>query len=460
MNDRSAIGLEAFEALRAEAEPWLMQAFEPPPEFDLLCGQRSCVIYGEAGSGKSAVYRALIQRALAPTQSARWLVAEWKPRIPDKTDHLGAAFVKCQVAEIFDACALSVIRYLLTRPDDFGAAPAWAQRILHWFIHRKLTGDWEERLDDLQSELSVAGAALLQQLMGPPEREQFKEDAAAEEVIARLVSALAKVKLSGVWVLVDRLEVGDEQQLPRLAATLRPFLSSLNLFEQNGFAYKFFLPQELRSHLTNVSGLERQRLSLHYLQWSTDKLAALVLKRLALATGGDVEQITQVCSDPGLLAWLEWCGGLKPRGWLRQFDALAAAYLERSRNGQSQPISTEEWRAIRQRHPPLLTFEPAIRLIRIGERKVELTEEQFKIFNYLYANAGKICTRGELYFRAYLGKENEPRSPADEGYEALEEYRGLIETTIYRLRQVIEPDDQEEMFIITVKGKGYRLDHT
>lgn len=458
MTEPQKLGLVAFDELRAEAEPWLTQVFEAPPEFELFQSTRSYLVFGEPGAGKSSLCRALMEIASSAGNSQR-LVVPWQPHVGREETVFDSAFVDRQLNDIFDSCAFSLLTYLLSSPERFPQALPWAQATLHWFIHLYLRNAVEVRSGPLQRTLTPTGKQVLQQLAASPVHAIFERSAQPEQVMGQLVNALAEVGLQGVWVMVDQAESWHEADTQRLANGLRAFFSSLNLFEQNGFAYRIFLPMSLRPYLTGVSGIERRRLTLYYLHWTAEKLSDLLVRRLAFATSLPLQQLDQICSDPSLPTWLERCGGLNPRGWLNQFRPLAAAYLERLRTGQPAAISVEEWRAIRRRHPPLLTFNREEKRVQVEARAIDLTDEQFKIFEYLYDHAGKICTRSELYYLAYRGLTHE-LTVSDKEYEAPESYRTLIETAIWRLRRSIEPDDAEETFIITIKGKGYRLEHT
>jgi len=56
---QEAPGLGVFGTSRAEDEPWLSACFIPPPEFERVTAQRSVIIFGDPGSGKTALYREL-----------------------------------------------------------------------------------------------------------------------------------------------------------------------------------------------------------------------------------------------------------------------------------------------------------------------------------------------------------------------------------------------------------------
>ena len=78
--------LATFDALRAEDEPWLADCFVPPSDFSIIAGARSVIVYGEEGSGKTALYQMLL-RYLRPAQRPpERLVVEWQsPRFAPDT---------------------------------------------------------------------------------------------------------------------------------------------------------------------------------------------------------------------------------------------------------------------------------------------------------------------------------------------------------------------------------------
>jgi len=99
------------------------------------------------------------------------------------------------------------------------------------------------------------------------------------------------------------------------------------------------------------------------------------------------------------------------------------------------------------------------RRVQVGERvSKELTEQQFALFEYMYNRAGDICTRSELHFLADLKLIHEPVI-GEAAYESPNDYSGQLETAIWRLREALEPDPKHPFFIVTMKGKGYRLEN-
>lgn len=454
------LGLAVFDSLRAEDEPWLPLVFEPPPEFELMSGSRSAIIFGEAGSGKTAVYQELVRSSLIEDGKPQKLLVTWHPT-PPMPEHLADSYlVRDQLTEVMDACAIGILTHLAHYPTDFFDAPEWGQGILVWFIRRHLRGDFELRTGALSTEIDETGRSLLAKLGSCPVREFLYPDAAPELIIAELVKALRAAGLDGAWVLVNGLEAWSETEPDRLAAGLTAFLSALSLFERGGFAYKIFIPSALKRSLSGAGSIVRRRVDVHHLRWPVPKLVSLVEKRLVLATDRKINSLAELCEAENLQTWLERCGAHSPRGWLECVRPLIAAYLDQIRLGHASSITEDEWKEIRRRHPPALILNESKRQVTVGWRQVrDLPTAPYALLSHLYERAGQICSKSELYYLAYRGLDTEPLSPADPNWEAPKDYDGLIDTTIWRLRSVIEPDPSDPIFIITVKGQGMRLEN-
>jgi DNA-binding response OmpR family regulator len=88
--------------------------------------------------------------------------------------------------------------------------------------------------------------------------------------------------------------------------------------------------------------------------------------------------------------------------------------------------------------------DPVARKITVGKREIKLTAQEFRLFDYLFQNANRVCTKEEL-IRNVL---------KDEHYS--EDY---LSTLIRRVRRAIGDDPKEPRFVITEAGVGYRLNN-
>ena len=361
------LGLVAFDSLRAEDEPWLDACFVPPHHFELMAGSRSVVVFGTTGSGRTALYRALLSRCYDPSGRPIRLVADWHPAPPAEEMAADFSSVRGQMGSVFDACAVALLRHLASHPAAFHQAPRWVQDTLAWFIRSHAQGDLRARLGPLLEESDPEGTALLESLLETLPPQVLGPYVAPERVAAKLTEALGRMGIKGIWVMADVPEAWVEAEPERLRDALLAFLSTLPLFERAGFAYKLLLPSRLEPTLVHATALVRHRVDGYRLEWDTPTLRRLVERRLAFALGHDRFTLEDLCEDPGLITWLERAGGTSPREWLDQIRPLVAHYLE---HGLTRPIDAETWRRLRRRHPPRIYLDEAKREVIVGGRRI------------------------------------------------------------------------------------------
>jgi DNA-binding response OmpR family regulator len=86
--------------------------------------------------------------------------------------------------------------------------------------------------------------------------------------------------------------------------------------------------------------------------------------------------------------------------------------------------------------------DPVARKIMVGKREIKLTAQEFRLFEYLFQNVNRVCTKEELVRNVLK----------DEHYS--EDY---LPTLIGRVRRAIGDDPKEPKVVITEAGVGYRL---
>ena len=90
-----------------------------------------------------------------------------------------------------------------------------------------------------------------------------------------------------------------------------------------------------------------------------------------------------------------------------------------------------------------ITLDRAGRLVKVGERQIDLTSTEFDLLAVLMAAPGRSFTRLELLERL--------QGSAYEGYER------TIDVHIHNLRNKIEPEPNRPVYIETLYGAGYRF---
>jgi len=452
-----ALGLAAFDSLRAEDEPWLEQAFVPPVDFGLMTGMRSVAVFGRTGAGKTALRQALVRYAASPR--ARCLVAE--PHIKPLPYGVVADsnVAQIQIKESLDACGMALLRHLAAFPRTFLEAPAWAQHMLVWFAHSFVQGEVAELLQDsLLDQFSEPGRSLLQSLRVSPADFGLRVESDSGLVLTELVKALREIGLNGLWFVIEVPEPWDAGELGGLAESLKALLGTMPLFERAGTALKLVLPAGLGAVLTGTSGIVRRRVDTYYLTWPPDRLIRLVESRLALASAGKVTTVAGLAAGSGLLTWLERCGGASPRGWLEYARLLFSTYWDSAASGRAQPLEQHEWKRVAKSHPPPLLLNEGTKLVTVGWREIsDLAPNEFKLLSYLYRNSGRLCTRSELYYRALRELRAEPSVSEVKIWEAPKDWGPVLDTNLCRLRQAVDPDPADPLIIVTHRRRGVQL---
>jgi len=93
---------------------------------------------------------------------------------------------------------------------------------------------------------------------------------------------------------------------------------------------------------------------------------------------------------------------------------------------------------------PLLVVNQASGEIWVDRRPVVLSPKEQALFDLLYANRGRICSKQQIAEAVW------PE------YQA-EVYDYQIESLVKRLREKLEPDPRSPVLILTVRGRGYKL---
>lgn len=84
--------------------------------------------------------------------------------------------------------------------------------------------------------------------------------------------------------------------------------------------------------------------------------------------------------------------------------------------------------------------------VEVNGQTVDLTDLQFRLLVYLFKRAGIPCSRSELL--VYVWRYKKPEDVPMEG---------VVNTCIRRLREKIEPEPSNPIYILTVFGYGYKF---
>jgi DNA-binding response OmpR family regulator len=110
-------------------------------------------------------------------------------------------------------------------------------------------------------------------------------------------------------------------------------------------------------------------------------------------------------------------------------------------------------RALLRRHEPApqrstlqrgkLTIDPSAHSVAVSGKRVDLSALEFKLLHYLAAHPGMVFSRDQLLDRVWGDDRSvTPRS---------------VDVYIRRLREKIEPEPEQPLYVHTVHGVGYRF---
>jgi DNA-binding response OmpR family regulator len=97
----------------------------------------------------------------------------------------------------------------------------------------------------------------------------------------------------------------------------------------------------------------------------------------------------------------------------------------------------------------IIRIDDANKAIWRGDLPIEVTPQDYELLHYMYQRRGRLCTRRELV-EIVLGGIH-----IDEYGNDLS--RSQLNSAISRLRQKLEPDAANPIYILTVRGHGYKL---
>lgn len=454
----TVITTEALDSLAAERELHLQpQVFVEPIRYAAYTGMRSLVITGDSGSGKTALRLALTRQVMPEEAPPTHLVATWQPDLME--DVRGSPAVRIFVRQALRACAKTLLTTLLRYPDLFHHAPLTVQMSLHWFLQAHIVEDRQHLLAAIEEQSAAeAGKALGRRLISDPAAPVLHPDAAEQRIIAHLTGTLQRIGMRGVWVMIDGFEPWLRGSTAPLSDLVTAMLSTLELLDLNGFAIKMFAPRSLEPDIASSWGVVKGRIEIDTLTWTSEQLLLITERHSAARIGRPGLHLRDLCvADQDVRDWLQRYGGGTPRGWLRLIRPLVDTFAA---SGVAHPLSHDDWRTIRRTHPPRLSIDLKTDRVFIGDAEVSgLQPRPYRLLRYLYENRTRRVPRSELYYRAYQGLAEEPRTRDDHGWEDPADWSNVLDNAILRLRRVIEPEPRHPIYILTDRGWGVKLEH-
>ncbi len=439
-----------FGNLKAEQEPWLLEAFVPSINQSEYQGEHPFVLYGRPGSGKTALRLFLQQQA-----PANVLTVPWIPE-PISLALAGTPLMQAAMRQAIQA----LLEWLITKGQMAARLPhppVWAGAALAWYLRRYLPAEAGFYIESREADLTPQELDWYRAILGQPEIATLKDDASLSDQLRMLMRVLNLAQYQSVWWMVDGLEKWSLQSETYLSAMMEALLSTLSVFDFPRYAFKLFASDAHREIIHPTVAVNRHRILEFDLRWNPELLTDLLEKRLALAFHQSGFQLADFSPSPEFPAWLQRSAGENPRDWLALVSPLVETF-----QSQKQPLSPDNWGHTGQPRQELSLLRLIVerKEIKIGDATISLaSEDGFKLLLYLYQRPGKICSLEEIYFCALQGLERIPRKQ-DKEWVHKTVWRPALDTTIYRLRQKIEPQSSKPVYLVTHPRKGLELRNT
>jgi DNA-binding response OmpR family regulator len=487
-----------FGIYQAELEERLAEYFVPTGYYDEIKGSakvpRTIVVFAARGCGKSA-HRIMVARDCQPTASYSEILAVPYTdfgTLPDKlAQDPKSVSLDRHLEEILRTAANTFLKALVRDASLVDALkPEWLSRLKFFCkqhpdnpvlgplplldrLRQLAGGDFEPDWNVFQQAWRTGelGTMLKRQPVWDNPVARFLialADTYPEPVnIARLSAAkrftlfvdlVRYTGLKAVYVLVDQVDevlpIADDLALT--SDFVEPLLADLPLMECPHAAFKFFLPMEAQPAFAEKTTIRHDRLLFREIIWDEGTLAELLRQRLIAFSEGRVEALSDLCDEAEVRrGWnldhdlVQHAQG-SPRNLLRLGEVLLWTHARRS--GDSISLTPGDWKLTleefygtpgsTQMRPPLhppLRLDKESQVVWVGNRKVGLSDAPFFLLSCLYDQAGQIVSNHELMTE--VGS-----------YDALRQQ-------VRRIRQEIEPNPKHPVYLVSVRGRGLRLDN-
>lgn len=480
-----------FAEWEASKEEWLERYFVPLPFFDKLYGDpqhpTTTFLFAGRGCGKSA-HRVITQQRSRPTdphsavltipytdftaflnESATALVQ------PNLDAHL-KALLKCAVGILLAELSQRPDTWSALLPDEQAEFKClvltFAPDLLRpTDVARRLAGHTKKvslsalqiairqnNLGALMKEHSLTKSprfAFWASLLSTPTASVQTADSFA--AFRRYVDFVRSLEIDAVYVLVD----GVEEMLPSAepetwADFLLPLITSLPLMEMPHVAFKFFLPTTVGAVLKKKDSARFDRFRTFDLSWDAESLRKLLALRLSSFNKKGIDSLKALAEehfatvDNDLIRRAQG----SPRAMILTGHFLFEAHCANSPKPDSYLKSNELKIAVEKFDRDYRSLITSVPLMRVDDKagivykgglpqNVKLSKREFKVLTFLYQAYRMIRTEEEI--TAAIG-----------GYVS----NIAFDSMMSRLRDKIEADPDNPLYLITERGRGYRLSNT
>jgi TIR domain len=297
-----------FEAEKMPSEA-LEETFVAPRDFDIyiMNMNRSSVLLAPRGDGKTAC-RLRLEVNLNKIQNdmlSEQILANNSTKVPlvviynnfeEITKHLPNISLKDQVDSFLSAVAESILTFITKNPARWHKTDDRTREWWQIFLETYLEG--ESLASRIQESVLSANWRAVK-----ANSTLFRRNSSLKSVLEGVQRHLVQLGIGSLFILVDNVDgYIKTQPLPNLEALVATWLNALALLSLPNVIWKFFLPDILADVVRHSAGHQTGRLDIVPITWDEQSLSQLLRRRLEWASGGQIQDITQLCDQELLRA--------------------------------------------------------------------------------------------------------------------------------------------------------------
>lgn len=444
---------------------------------------RSCILHAPRGAGKSATRLLFSKDVLGRFQHARPLLVElcnWNGVVEAAGDPDAVRLREHILPELLRQAVIALAEH---EPPSAHISNHDLNQHLLW-----LCANYAPRAPGRRRGLERRGwlSATIR-----PHEDYALTDMKPEEQLAVLIDVIRALGFSGCYIVVDGVDetAGQIDRWQGWAQIIEQLLGDLQLLKVPALAFKCFLPSEIVALLQERRRIRFDRLDLHELTWSVDELAELLRSRLLYFSEGAIPGLAFI-AEPMIRPYIdrricELAQG-SPRELIRLGHQLFLRCMHTASSDQP-PIRAEHLQALVEAATKAPAAAPALaeqapaqpqpivrpaatpaavalnvgtpRLVRRrdgryyrGDEEIPQSDNlpmlQKRLLDYLYSNRNVLLDSERIIEHLRDGARIDMKLERDS-----------LRKLVARLRDAIEIDPKNPVYIIYRKGGYYRLDN-
>lgn len=307
-----------FVLTNADEEPELQSYFVPPPYFPSVIGSpsrpKSSVVFAPRGGGKTAQKVMIERKSVEPAlQGGRFICLTYDSfSFPEKFKAADAS-PEWHLTNITRLLTAALLVHIDERGNDVALSDRQKSVIAKTARNylseldeaefssalkaiRSPLGKIADFYDRYRGQVSILINAVATRYglgsINELDKERNIKKPSVVEYLQSLMSVTQTLGFSSVYILVDRIDEasitqGDSRESFRFIQSL---LTDLHVLELEGFAFKFFLWDQVEPHYRK-NGARPDRVPIYKINWTVDELRQMLARRLEVYSGGQVRDL-------------------------------------------------------------------------------------------------------------------------------------------------------------------------